>query len=121
SATVSDAAVRAAILLKQSPIPDYIAKMTSSTVVGYTRVDSAFGLHDRVSELSQKAVKGGIAAASIAATAALKAGVAYQTTPSYKELHGFETDDSEDEGFSSLDDEPKLRTNQLEVFESSQN
>ncbi|KAJ3386294.1 hypothetical protein HDU84_001637 [Entophlyctis sp. JEL0112] len=123
STTVSDAAVKAAVLLKQSPIPDTIAKWTSTTVNGYSRVDSAFGIHNQMEKLSQAAVKGGIAAASIAATAAIKAGVAYQIAPSYKEIHGLETDSEDDALSSSSEDASSLPTyqrNQLEVYNSSE-
>ncbi|KAJ3072656.1 hypothetical protein HDU98_003179 [Podochytrium sp. JEL0797] len=119
SATVSDAAVRAAVLLKQSPIPDTIARWTASTVSGYSRADTAFGIHDKVAQLSQAAVKQGITAASIAATAAIKAGVAYQTAPSYNEVHGYETEYSDDDNVESGSD-ADLVGNQLEVFEASE-
>ncbi|KAI9322978.1 serine dehydratase beta chain-domain-containing protein [Obelidium mucronatum] len=114
STSVSDAAVRAAILLKQSPIPDTIAKWTSNTVTGYSRVDSAFGIHERVSKLSQVAVQSTLTAASIAGKAALLAGVAYQTAPGYKEIHGYETEyDSDDSSGSEALIHP------LEVYEAS--
>ncbi|KAJ3280786.1 hypothetical protein HDU76_009085, partial [Blyttiomyces sp. JEL0837] len=86
SETLSDAAVTTAIMLKQSPIPDTLAQITGTALSGFNRIDSAFHIQDRLVGLSQEAVRTGVVAAGIAASAAIKAGIAYQTTPGYKDL-----------------------------------
>ncbi|KAI8848187.1 hypothetical protein BC829DRAFT_443985 [Chytridium lagenaria] len=83
SEAVTSAAVKAAVMLKQSPIPDQVASLTQATLIGYTRVDSAFGLQDRLVSLGQSIVRGGVVASGIAANAFIRAGVAYHTAPGY--------------------------------------
>ncbi|KAJ3095899.1 hypothetical protein HDU97_006428 [Phlyctochytrium planicorne] len=84
SDTVSLAAVRAAVMLKQSPIPDKLAGLTHATLVGYNRIDNAFNIQERLVSLGETAVRSGMVASGIAASAFLRAGVAYHMTPGYK-------------------------------------
>ncbi|KAJ3193771.1 Phosphatidylglycerol/phosphatidylinositol transfer protein, partial [Irineochytrium annulatum] len=86
SDTVTSAAVKAAVMLKQSPIPDTVASITQSTLTGYTRVDAAFGIQDRLVNLGQEIVKKGVVVGGIAANAFIRAGVAYQVAPGYRDL-----------------------------------
>ncbi|KAJ3413925.1 hypothetical protein HDV05_007293 [Chytridiales sp. JEL 0842] len=86
SSTLTSAAVQTAVRIKQSPIPDTLATLTSSTLTTYNRLDSAFNLQERIVGISQGLVKTGVVASGIAASALIKAGIAYQVTPSYKDL-----------------------------------
>ncbi|KAJ3219865.1 BTB (POZ) domain-containing protein, partial [Dinochytrium kinnereticum] len=63
-------------------VKDQLANLTQATLVGYNRVDSAFGIQDRLVDLGQMIVRGGVVASGIAANAFLRAGVAYHMTPS---------------------------------------
>ncbi|KAI8834198.1 hypothetical protein BJ741DRAFT_610251 [Chytriomyces cf. hyalinus JEL632] len=112
STSVSDAAIRAAVLIKQSPIPDAIAALLGRTVDRYKKIDSAFAVNNQLVSVSQQVVKHGLNAASIAAGAAIKASVAYQTAPSYRDLYGYETDTDSENG-------DNLGSNDFEVFEDN--
>ncbi|KAJ3104386.1 BTB/POZ domain-containing protein kctd14 [Phlyctochytrium bullatum] len=83
---VTSAAVTAAVMLKQSPIPDSVASLTQATLVGYNRVDAAFGVQDRLVDLGQALVRGGVVASGIVANAMIRAGVAYHMTPGYRDM-----------------------------------
>ncbi|KAJ1554355.1 hypothetical protein HK405_005309 [Cladochytrium tenue] len=87
SDVVSDAAVKTAMMLKQSSIPDTMASVTNASLTGYKRLDSAFNIQDRLVSAGQGLLRAGFTATGIAATAFIKAGVAYQTTPGYRELN----------------------------------
>ncbi|KAI8838476.1 hypothetical protein BJ741DRAFT_601187 [Chytriomyces cf. hyalinus JEL632] len=112
SKSVSDAAIRAAVLIKQSPIPDAIAALLGRTMDRYKKIDSAFAVNNQLVSVSQQVVKHGLNAASIAAGAAIKASVAYQTAPSYRDLYGYETD-------TDSENEDNLGSNDFEVFEDN--
>ncbi|KAJ3265062.1 hypothetical protein HDU77_006697 [Chytriomyces hyalinus] len=112
STSVSDAAIRAAVLIKQSPIPDAIAALLGRTMDRYKKIDSAFAVNNQLVSVSQQVVKHGLNAASIAAGAAIKASVAYQTAPSYRDLYGYETD-------TDSENEENLGSNDFEVFEDN--
>ncbi|KAJ3242255.1 hypothetical protein HDU78_001457 [Chytriomyces hyalinus] len=112
SKSVSDAAIRAAVLIKQSPIPDAIAALLGRTMDRYKKIDSAFAVNNQLVSVSQQVVKHGLNAASIAAGAAIKASVAYQTAPSYRDLYGYETD-------TDSENEENLGSNDFEVFEDN--
>ncbi|KAJ3110542.1 hypothetical protein HDU96_006497 [Phlyctochytrium bullatum] len=86
SEVVTNAAVKSAVLLKQSPLPDRAAQLTSSLLTSYARADAAFGLQDRLVGLGQAVVKGGVVASGIFAHAALRAGVAYHTARGYQDV-----------------------------------
>ncbi|KAJ3148619.1 Gamma-aminobutyric acid receptor subunit beta-1 [Geranomyces michiganensis] len=83
--TVTNAMVRGAVLLKRSPIPDFLVSMTGYGLEGYKRVNSAFGVEEKIVHAGQKAVSAGITATGIFAHAAIKAGVAYQMAPGRRE------------------------------------
>ncbi|KAJ3143512.1 BTB/POZ domain-containing protein kctd1 [Geranomyces variabilis] len=83
--TVTNAMVRGAVLLKRSPIPDFVVSMTGYGLEGYKRVNSAFGVEEKIVHAGQKAVSAGITATGIFAHAAIKAGVAYQMAPGRRE------------------------------------
>ncbi|KAJ3227537.1 hypothetical protein HDU81_006682 [Chytriomyces hyalinus] len=112
SKSVSDAAIRAAVLIKQSPIPDAIAALLGRTMDRYKKIDSAFAVNTQLVSVSQQVVKHGLNVASIAAGAAIKASVAYQTAPSYRDLYGYETD-------TDSENEDNLGSNDFEVFEDN--
>ncbi|KAI9364472.1 hypothetical protein DFJ73DRAFT_419664 [Zopfochytrium polystomum] len=101
SNVVSDAAVKTAVMLKQSPIPDTLASVTSASLTGYKRLDSAFNLQERLVSMGQGLVRAGVTATGIAATAFIKAGVAYQVAPGYRDIHGDPDDDATDGGLNS--------------------
>ncbi|KAI8617819.1 hypothetical protein BC830DRAFT_1166673 [Chytriomyces sp. MP71] len=109
-------AVATAIKVKQSPLPDAVAALLGTTLDRYKRVDRAFAVNDKVVSLSQVAVKHAISAASVAAGAAIKASVAYQAAPSYRELYGYETDESDSDQESRIVELDNA--NDFEVFEA---
>ncbi|KAJ3122864.1 hypothetical protein HK100_011811 [Physocladia obscura] len=111
---VTQAAVKAAVLLKTSPIPDAVARLTGRTAAGASRLDAAFGVQNALEEFSQKAVKAAVASAAVAANAAVRAGLAYHEAPSYRELHGIESDT--DSLVSASDSDSNLNPNALEVY-----
>jgi hypothetical protein len=88
SQKLTSAAVSTAVLIKQSPIPDTLASFTSATLTTYNRLDSAFNIQDKIVEVGQGVVKTSMVASGIAATALLKAGIAYQVTPGYRDIKG---------------------------------
>ncbi|TPX57686.1 hypothetical protein PhCBS80983_g03649 [Powellomyces hirtus] len=83
--SVTNAMVQGAVLLKRSPIPDFLVSMTGYGLEGYKRVNSAFGVEEKIVQAGQKAVSAGITATGIFAHAAIKAGVAYQMAPGRRE------------------------------------
>lgn len=86
--TITKAMVNSAVLLKRSPIPDFLVSMTGYSLEGYKRVNNAFGVEDKMVKAGQKAVSAGITATGIFAQAAIKAGIAYQMAPGHREnLH----------------------------------
>ncbi|KAJ3133404.1 hypothetical protein HK100_004432 [Physocladia obscura] len=114
---VTQAAVKAAVLLKTSPIPDAVARLTGRTAAGAARLDAAFGVQNALEEFSQKAVKAAVASAAVAANAAVRAGLAYHEAPSYRELHGIESDS--DSLVSTSDSDSNLNPNAFEVYNES--
>ncbi|KAJ3311803.1 hypothetical protein HDU76_003038, partial [Blyttiomyces sp. JEL0837] len=83
---VSNVAVGVAVAVKQSPIPDHIAAFTNMALQGYNRVENAFSIQEKLVSAGQGVVRGGVVAAGIFASAFIKAGVAYQMAPGYKEI-----------------------------------
>ncbi|RKO87494.1 hypothetical protein BDK51DRAFT_38699 [Blyttiomyces helicus] len=70
-----------AVMLKKSPIPDLLSSCLDSGVETYQRLDSAFSLEEKIAAAGRRIVTAGVTVTSTVATAAIKAGVAYQLTP----------------------------------------
>ncbi|KAI8813738.1 hypothetical protein BJ742DRAFT_787353 [Cladochytrium replicatum] len=82
---VQEAAVNGAVMLKQSPIPDALGSFADSALEGYRRVDDVFGVQNYIYSATQKIATTSVLAGGVLATAAIKAGVAYQRAPGYRE------------------------------------
>ncbi|KAI8826139.1 uncharacterized protein EV422DRAFT_515485 [Fimicolochytrium jonesii] len=82
---MTNAMVQGAVLLKRSPIPDMMVSLTGYGLEGYKRVNTAFGVEEKIVHAGQKAVSAGITATGIFANAAIRAGLAYQMAPGRRE------------------------------------
>ncbi|CAH1762359.1 7796_t:CDS:2 [Entrophospora sp. SA101] len=96
---IIQAAITGAVALKQSPIPDAISATVNYTMKKIKNIDEVYGLQDKAWEISRSGINlafeidqqysvhekvSNILFTSMAA--AIKAGVAYKNSPSYKEL-----------------------------------
>ncbi|CAG8483031.1 21465_t:CDS:2 [Dentiscutata erythropus] len=103
NAKISDqliqAAVTGAVALKQSPIPDAISTTVNYTMRKMKVIDEAFGIQDKAWEISRTGINMALDINSqynvhekvvnglfLGFTAAMKAGIAYTDSPSYREL-----------------------------------
>lgn len=105
SENIIQAAITSAVALKQSPIPDAISATVNYTMKKIQRIDQTYGLQDKAWEISRSGINlalefdqqynvhekvGNALFTGIAA--AMKAGIAYKDSPSYREIRKMKTD-----------------------------
>jgi hypothetical protein len=86
SETLTTSLTTVAIRLKQSPIPDVVASCTKFLLNLYSYLDSSFDLEEYWVQLGQWWVRFGVVVGSVVGSAVLRAGVAYQMAPSYRDV-----------------------------------
>ncbi|CAG8723029.1 4100_t:CDS:1, partial [Ambispora leptoticha] len=96
---IIQAAVTGAVALKQSPIPDAISATVNYTMKKIKVIDEAYGIQDKAWEISRSGINMALEIDQqynvhgkvvngffLGLTAAMKAGIAYTDSPSYREL-----------------------------------
>ncbi|CAG8513004.1 13650_t:CDS:2 [Cetraspora pellucida] len=96
---IIQAAVTGAVALKQSPIPDAISATVNYTMRKIKVIDEAYGIQDKAWEISRSGINMALEIDQqynvhekvvnglfLGLTAAMKAGIAYTDSPSYREL-----------------------------------
>ncbi|RIA95768.1 hypothetical protein C1645_733780 [Glomus cerebriforme] len=99
SENIIQAAITSAVALKQSPIPDAISATVNYTMKKIQKIDQAYGLQDKAWEISRTGINMALEidqqynvhekvgnALFTGIAAAMKAGIAYKDSPSYREL-----------------------------------
>ncbi|CAG8453667.1 15764_t:CDS:2 [Cetraspora pellucida] len=99
SENIIQAAVTGAVALKQSPIPDAISATVNYTMRKIKVIDEAYGIQDKAWEISRSGINMALEIDQqynvhekvvnglfLGLTAAMKAGIAYTDSPSYREL-----------------------------------
>uniref|UniRef100_A0A1D1Y956 Suppressor protein of bem1/bed5 double mutants n=1 Tax=Anthurium amnicola TaxID=1678845 RepID=A0A1D1Y956_9ARAE len=102
---IIQAAITSAVALKQSPIPDAISATVNYTMRKIQKIDQTYGLQDKAWEISRTGINlaleidkeynvhekvGNALFTGIAA--AMKAGIAYKDSPSYREIQKLRTE-----------------------------
>lgn len=102
---IIQAAITGAVALKQSPIPDAISATVNYTMKKIKNIDETYGLQDKAWEISRSGINlafeidqqynvhekvGNVLFTGIAA--AMKAGIAYKDSPSYKQIKQLKTE-----------------------------
>ncbi|CAG8543939.1 5271_t:CDS:2 [Acaulospora colombiana] len=96
---IINAAITSAVALKQSPIPDAVSATVNYTMRKIKNIDEAYGLQDKAWEISRTGINLALEidqqynvhqkVSNVLFTglaAAMKAGIAYKDSPSYREL-----------------------------------
>ncbi|CAG8623177.1 10077_t:CDS:2, partial [Acaulospora morrowiae] len=96
---IINAAITSAVALKQSPIPDAVSATVNYTMRKIKNIDEAYGLQDKAWEISRTGINLALEidqqynvhekvgnALFTGLAAAMKAGIAYKDSPSYREL-----------------------------------
>ncbi|RIB02125.1 hypothetical protein C2G38_1991805 [Gigaspora rosea] len=102
---IIQAAITSAVALKQSPIPDAISATVNYTMNKIKTIDEAYGLQDKAWEISRTGINLALEidqqynvhekvgnALFIGLAAAMKAGIAYKDSPSYRDLKKLQVD-----------------------------
>ncbi|CAG8487465.1 14927_t:CDS:2 [Gigaspora rosea] len=102
---IIQAAVTGAVALKQSPIPDAISATVNYTMRKIKVIDEAYGIQDKAWEISRSGINMALELDQqynvhekvvnglfLGFTAAMKAGIAYTDSPSYRELKKLQAD-----------------------------
>ncbi|CAG8492213.1 3762_t:CDS:2 [Cetraspora pellucida] len=102
---IIQAAITSAVALKQSPIPDAISATVNYTMNKIKVIDEAYGLQDKAWEISRTGINLALEidqqynvhekvgnALFIGLAAAMKAGIAYKDSPSYRDLKKMQVD-----------------------------
>ncbi|CAG8727932.1 43986_t:CDS:2 [Gigaspora margarita] len=102
---IIQAAVTGAVALKQSPIPDAISATVNYTMRKMKVIDEAYGIQDKAWEISRSGINMALELDQqynvhekvvnglfLGFTAAMKAGIAYTDSPSYRELKKLQAD-----------------------------
>ncbi|CAG8742184.1 23270_t:CDS:2, partial [Racocetra persica] len=102
---IIQAAVTGAVALKQSPIPDAISATVNYTMKKIKVIDEAYGIQDKAWEISRSGINMALEIDQqynvhgkvvngffLGLTAAMKAGIAYTDSPSYRELKKSQVD-----------------------------
>ncbi|GBB86351.1 hypothetical protein RclHR1_12780005 [Rhizophagus clarus] len=104
SKNIIQAAVTSAVALKQSPIPDAISATVNYTMKKIQKIDQTYGLQDKAWEISRSGINLALEidqqynvhekvgnALFTGLAAAMKAGIAYKDSPSYREIQKMRT------------------------------
>lgn len=96
---IINAAITSAVALKQSPIPDAVSATVNYTMRKIKNIDETYGLQDKAWEISRTGINMALEidqqynvhekvgnALFTGLAAAMKAGIAYKDSPSYREL-----------------------------------
>ncbi|KAF0447468.1 bsd domain protein [Gigaspora margarita] len=102
---IIQAAITSAVALKQSPIPDAISATVNYTMNKIKTIDEAYGLQDKAWEISRTGINLALEidqqynvhekvgnALFIGLAAAMKAGIAYKDSSSYRDLKKLQVD-----------------------------
>ncbi|CAG8650483.1 3324_t:CDS:2 [Dentiscutata erythropus] len=102
---IIQAAITSAVALKQSPIPDAISATVNYTMNKIKTIDEAYGLQDKAWEISRTGINLALEidqqynvhekvgnALFVGLAAAMKAGIAYKDSPSYRDLKKMQMD-----------------------------
>ncbi|CAG8540900.1 15647_t:CDS:2 [Racocetra fulgida] len=102
---IIQAAITSAVALKQSPIPDAISATVNYTMNKIKTIDEAYGLQDKAWEISRTGINLALEidqqynvhekvgnALFVGLAAAMKAGIAYKDSPSYRDLKKMQVD-----------------------------
>lgn len=105
SSHIIQAAINSAVALKQSPIPDAISATVNYTMKKIRNIDQTYGLQSKAWELSRSGINMALEidqqynvhekvgnAFFIGIAAAMKAGIAYKDSPSYREIRKMKTE-----------------------------
>jgi hypothetical protein len=105
SENIIQAAITSAVALKQSPIPDAISATVNYTMKKIQKIDQTYGLQDKAWEISRSGINMALEidqqynvhekvgnALFTGLAAAMKAGIAYKDSPSYREIQKMRTD-----------------------------
>lgn len=105
SENIIQAAITSAVALKQSPIPDAISATVNYTMKKIQKIDETYGLQDKAWEISRTGINLALEidqqynvhekvgnALFTGLAAAMKAGIAYKDSPSYREIRKMKTD-----------------------------
>ncbi|PKY38989.1 hypothetical protein RhiirA4_311988 [Rhizophagus irregularis] len=105
SENIIQAAITSAVALKQSPIPDAISATVNYTMKKIQKIDETYGLQDKAWEISRTGINLALEidqqynvhekvgnALFTGLAAAMKAGIAYKDSPSYREIRKMKTE-----------------------------
>lgn len=111
---IIQAAITSAVALKQSPIPDAISATVNYTMRKIQKIDETYGLQNKAWEISRSGINKALEidqqynvhqkvgnAFFVGIAAAMKAGIAYKDSPSYREIRRMQTE-FQNAGISSL-------------------
>jgi hypothetical protein len=102
---IIQAAITSAVALKQSPIPDAISATVNYTMKKIQKIDQTYGLQNKAWEISRSGINMALEidqqynvhqkvgnAFFVGIAAAMKAGIAYKDSPSYREIQRMQTE-----------------------------
>ncbi|CAB5192043.1 unnamed protein product [Rhizophagus irregularis] len=105
SENIIQVAITSAVALKQSPIPDAISATVNYTMKKIQKIDETYGLQDKAWEISRTGINLALEidqqynvhekvgnALFTGLAAAMKAGIAYKDSPSYREIRKMKTE-----------------------------